>query len=172
MTFWNALLRVHDVLSGLTFRAALCALATIIGAYCIEVVSRYGFNSPTIWVSPVASYALCALIFLALPELTRRFAHVTVDLQSEFMPARTRIPLARAAHLLSAVACFFAAWISGVEVLSEYKMGVLTNAFFAIPKWWIFGLIPYGFLSAGLHFLRSALGPVPIADDASKGAVS
>lgn len=162
MKTWNVILKAHDVLSRASFIAALAALSAIICAYCFEVLARYGFSAPTVWVSPVASYALCALIFLALPELTRQFAHVTVDLQSEFMPARTRVPLARAAHLLSAISCFFAAWISSVEVVSEYRMGVFTNAFFSIPKWWIFGLIPYGFVSAGLHFLRSGLGAKPL----------
>ena len=52
----------------------------IAGAYAFEVVARYFFNSPTEWANAIVSYLLCAVIFLALPEQTRRRAHITITI--------------------------------------------------------------------------------------------
>lgn len=49
---------IQDWLSRAGFALAGCILAFISAAYCYEVVSRYFFNAPTIWASPLVSYAL------------------------------------------------------------------------------------------------------------------
>ena len=62
----------HDALSRLGFDVAAGCLGVIVCSYCYEVVSRYFFNAPTIWAGPLVAYMLCALVFLAAPDITRK----------------------------------------------------------------------------------------------------
>ena len=151
----------QDVLSRAGFILAACVLAFISAAYCYEVVSRYFFNAPTIWASPLVSYALCLTIFLALPDLARRGLQVSIDLHEGWASSATLEILLRLTRLVAGIACLAAAWITGEQAWSEYSFGVRTNTFVPIPKWWLFVFIPYGLLSAGIYFLRQAWGEEP-----------
>ena len=46
-----ALLRLHDRLTAWGVLAAMAALALIVAAFTLEVVARYGFNTPTRWTA-------------------------------------------------------------------------------------------------------------------------
>jgi C4-dicarboxylate transporter DctQ subunit len=154
----RTLATAHDRLSRGSFIAAAGILAIMTAAYCYEVVSRYFFNAPTIWASPLVSYGLCATIFLALPDLTRRGMQVAIDLQDRFVSPEFAVWLLRAMQFISGLACFLAAWITAAQAWSEYQMGVTTNTYLPIPKWWLFILIPYGLFSGGIYFFRQAFG--------------
>jgi TRAP-type C4-dicarboxylate transport system permease small subunit len=154
----KGLATVHDRLSRLSFILAACVLAFISAAYCYEVISRYFFNAPTIWASPMVSYGLCLTIFLALPDLTRRGLHVSVDLHEAWISPTTSVRLMRATRLVAAAFCLLGAWITAEQAWSEFRFGVWTNTYLPIPKWWLFVFIPYGLLSGGLYFLRQAFG--------------
>lgn len=151
----------QDRLSRAGFILAACVLAFISIAYCYEVVSRYFFNAPTIWASPLVSYALCLTIFLALPDLVRRGLQVSIDLHESWLSPAQLALLLRLTGFVAAIACLTAAWITAAQCWSEYRLGVQTNTYLPIPKWWLFVFIPYGFLSGGIYFLRQAFGEAP-----------
>ena len=157
MAVLKGLAAVHDWLSKVSFALAASVLAFISAAYCYEVAARYFFNAPTIWASPLVSYGLCLTIFLALPDLTRRGLHVSIDLH-ESLPPSFVAALSRVTTLVGGVACLIGAWITAEQTWSEFNYGVWTNTYVPIPKWWLFIFIPYGFLSGGLFFLRQAFG--------------
>jgi TRAP-type C4-dicarboxylate transport system permease small subunit len=151
----------QDALSRTGFILAACVLAFISAAYCYEVVSRYFFNAPTIWASPLVSYALCVTIFLALPDLARRGLQISIDLHESWASPATLEVMLRITRLAAAIACLGAAWITAEQAWSEYLVGVWTNTYMPIPKWWLFIFIPYGLLNAGIYFLRQACGEAP-----------
>lgn len=159
---------IQDGLSRGGFILAACILAFISAAYCYEVVSRYFFNAPTIWASPLVSYALCLTIFLALPDLARRGLQISIDLHEAWASPAVIKALLRGTNFVAAVFCLGAAWITAEQAWSEYATGVLTNTYLPIPKWWLFVFIPYGFLSGGLYFLRQACGEAPHAEQAAE----
>src|SRR4051812_16959560 len=142
----------QDALSRAGFMLAAGILAFISAAYCYEVVSRYFFNAPTIWASPMVSYGLCLTIFLALPDLARRGLQISIDLHEAWASPRLLARLLRLTNFIAGVFCVTAAWIAGQQAWSEYAFGVLTNTYLPIPKWWLFVFIPYGFLSGGIFF--------------------
>jgi len=152
---------IQDRLSRLGFILAACILAFISAAYCYEVVSRYFFNAPTIWASPLVSYALCLTIFLALPDLARRGLQISIDLHEAWASPAVIQRLLRITNFVAGAFCIVAAWITAEQAWSEYATGVLTNTYLPIPKWWLFVFIPYGFVSGGLYFLLQALGEAP-----------
>jgi TRAP-type C4-dicarboxylate transport system permease small subunit len=145
---------VHDTLTVAGFAVATGFVGIIAAIFCYEVVVRYFFDSPTAWTYDVGCYLLAAVIFLALPEMTRRRAHIHVNLIFDILPpAKVRI-LRYAIGLLAVAACLTGAWITGSETWRQYEQDVWTLSALPIPKWCVSILIPYGLLNSALHFLR------------------
>ncbi|MSP81165.1 MAG: TRAP transporter small permease [Rhodospirillales bacterium] len=152
---WAArLAAAHDFLSRLSFKVAAACLAIIVCSYCYEVVARYFFNAPTTWAGPLVSYMLCAVVFLAAPDLTRKNVHIVINVLLEKMPPRHVAHLQRIITAVSAATCFLGTWIIGTTAVLQYKQGIETILTWAIPKWLLSAMIAYGLLSSGIHFLR------------------
>ena len=125
------------------------------------MVSRYFLAAPTEWASPLVSYALCVMIFLAMPELTRRAAHIAINtVLDAFSPRQAEIAQTLI-RIVAAVACLLAAWFSGNETLDQFNHNIWTNPPFAAPKWVISIFVPYGMLSSGVYFLRQLASGAP-----------
>lgn len=150
----QGLAEFHDRLTKAGFAVATFFIAIIAASFVYEVIARYFFDAPTSWTYAVGEYVLCATIFLSIPELTRRGAHINISLISDrLMPEQAR-RLRLLIGLLAAAACCVAAWITGTEAWRQYVQDVTTLTSFPIPKWWVSIFIPYGFLSSAIHFLR------------------
>ena len=154
----RALCDLHDRVTIAGFALAAALVAAIAAAFCYEVVARYFLSAPTAWTYDVGCYLLAAVIFLSIPEMTRRGAHIHVNLIFDYLtPNGVRI-LRTAIGMLAVAACLTAAWITGSETWRQYSDGVWTLSALPIPKWWVSILIPYGMLSSALHFLRQLGG--------------
>src|SRR5262245_17666824 len=133
-SWFSGLAAAHDALSRASFLVATGCLVIIVGSYCYEVVARYFFNAPTIWAGPLVAYMLCAVVFLAAPELTRRNAHIEINVLVDKMSRAQVAYLQRFIMLTSALACFVGAWIVGTTALAQYQQGIETILTWAIPK--------------------------------------
>lgn len=130
-------------------------------SFCYEVAARYLFNAPTSWANALVSYLLSAAIFLAVPELTRRNAHVAINLLLDRASPSVARWMQRGILAASAAACLFASWFSANATWSQYLQDITTISAYPVPKWWVSIWIPYGFLNAGLHFLRQLFRAEP-----------
>jgi TRAP-type C4-dicarboxylate transport system permease small subunit len=155
---WHRLAAAHDAVTSASFGAAAAVLAGIALSFCYEVAARYFFAAPTSWANALVSYLLCAAIFLAVPELTRRRAHIAINLLVDHVPRNVAGMLHTLIRAAGAAACLLATWISGNETLSQINQGITTISAYPIPKWWVSVFIPYGMASAGLYFLRDLIG--------------
>ena len=165
--FWRRLASLHDAATSASFAVAACVLGGIAGAFCYEVAARYLFSAPTSWANAFVSYMLCAAIFLAVPELTRRRTHIAINLLLDRLPAPSALVLNRLIRAAGAAACLLATWISANATLEQISLDIETISAFPIPKWWVSIFIPYGMLSSGLYFLRDLLGDHASAAGAS-----
>ena len=157
---------VHDAVTSASFACAAAVLAAIAVSFCYEVAARYFFGAPTSWANALVAYFLCAAIFLAIPELTRRRAHVAISLVVERVGPHGAVMLNALIRAAGAAACLLAAWFTGNATLDQFNLGVDTISAYPVPKWWVSIFIPYGMLSSGLYFLRHLAGvdeAVPIA---------
>jgi TRAP-type C4-dicarboxylate transport system permease small subunit len=158
---WRWLAELHDAITRASFVASAAVLAAIAISFCYEVAARYLFAAPTSWANAFVSYLLCAAIFLAVPELTRRRAHVAINLLVDRASPHWAHQLNRLIRFAGAGACLLATWISANATLDQIAMGVDTISAYPIPKWMVSIFIPYGMLSAGLYFLRDLIGDDP-----------
>ena len=155
--FWRRLTGLHDAVTAASYAAAAGVLGGIAFSFCYEVAARYFFAAPTSWANAFVSYLLCAAIFLAVPELTRRRAHVAINLLIDRASPHWAHQLNRLIRLAGAGACLLATWISANATLDQIALGIDTISAYPIPKWTVSIFIPYGMLSAGLYFLRDLL---------------
>ena len=158
---WRKLASLHDALTSASFAGAAALLAAIAFSFCYEVAARYFFAAPTSWANAFVSYLLCAAIFLAVPELTRRHAHVAINLLLDRLSPDRAALLNRVIRGASAVACLLATWISANATLEQINLGIDTISSYPIPKWLVSIFIPYGMLSSSLYFLRELLRDDP-----------
>ncbi len=154
------LCELHDRVTVAGFAVAAALVGAIAAAFCYEVVARYFLSAPTAWTYDVGCYLLAAVIFLAMPEMTRRGAHIHVGLIFDHLGARGARALRLVIGVLAVAACLSAAWFTGSETWRQFDQDVWTLSALPIPKWWVSILIPYGMLSSALHFLRR-LGSAP-----------
>jgi TRAP-type C4-dicarboxylate transport system permease small subunit len=159
----GSLRALHDRITAWGFVGAYAAVGLITVSFWYEVLARYFLAAPTVWAYATASYAICPMIFLAMPEMTRRGSHIAVTYVTEALPPRYRTKLGWVVTLLVAVFCLIVAWITGAETWRQYVREIETISAFPIPKWWVSIFIPYGFLSSGIYFLRHLFEPPPVA---------
>ena len=164
------LYKLHDAVTIAGNYLAMAALFVICLSFCYEVVARYIFNAPTLWANALVAYLLCIAIFLAAPNLTRVNEHVTINLLRDALPPGVRAVFGQVLRLVACAMCFFAAWFCAVETLNQYTGGIGTILEWEVPKWMISIFIPYGFLSAGLYFLRHVFDPPP--EPGNDGAIA
>src|SRR5262249_18106955 len=108
------------------------------------------------------------MIFLALPEMTRRRAHIAIEYLVNGLPAKYRRPLVSAVIATAALVCLIFAWVTGAETWRQYVRGIQTMSPVSIPQWWVSIFTPYGLLSSAIYFLRQLFEPPPAirADEA------
>jgi len=150
--------RALDRLTDVSLWVSGAALALLLGCYVYEVATRYFFNAPTTWSYDVSQWLFCLSVVLALPQVTRKGAHVAITILVDRLPAVPRDWARRALLLTGVAACAVTAWICAQEAHRQWSLGIVTLWNHPVPKWWVSAAIPVGFLLSGLNFLRASLG--------------
>lgn len=90
---------------------AAAALFGMMAFTFADVVLRYLFAAPLKGGLEVIELLMVAMIFGALPLVSRRDEHVTIDTFETMLPPRARDALRRAMHVVAAAALAFSAWL-------------------------------------------------------------
>lgn len=144
------------VAGGMAFLSAIL-LAGIVTLFVMEIFMRYAMNAPTKWSNDVISFIMPAMIFLALPEVTRRNQHIAITFLVEAMGDDVAAKWGRVLALVSAVVAALAAWIVASSALKQFSTGILTNTVIQVPKWALLSPISFSFGVVALIFLTTAL---------------
>ncbi len=133
-------------------------LASIAGLFVMEIFMRYALGSPTKWSNDTVTFIMPAMIFLALPEVTRRCQHIAITFLMESLGSRAAIIWSRVLALMSSVVCFAVFTIIGTTVIKQFGAGILTNTVVQIPKWILLAPITVSFFVMAVIFLATAFG--------------
>ena len=172
-----SLARAHDAVTHVGFAGAGCCLTLIVCSYCYEVVARYFFSAPTEWASSLVSYALCGMVFMAMPELSRQRIHIVINMLLDRLTPEKAEGLRRILALVVGAMCLLAAWFTLDTTIGQYRDDIQTLTAWPIAKWPVSSFIVYGMFSTSIYFLRHAAGeklgaPGAVAAAASAAAVS
>lgn len=139
------------------FMGSGIALGLIGFCYCYEVASRYFFNAPTEWAHDAATYLMCLMVYLAIPQITATGGHIAITFILEYVGQRWHRIITTANQLLSGLVCGLAGYISLTQNLKQFESGIQTLGTIPVPKWWISVFITFGLFLSGLLFLWQAI---------------
>lgn len=150
----KGLLRFLDRIEGALAAVAIILLVVVTLSVCLEVVMRYGFNSPLIWVVEIGEYALLYITFLGTAWALRNGGHVRVDIILGLFSQRMRrifgvisSSLGIIISLVLTIGGIYVTWDKFAS--SAYKPTVVE-----FPTWIVVIVIPIGSLFLGIRFLR------------------
>lgn len=87
LTFCRRTLRVVERIEMI---AAMVLFAVIILSIFAQVISRYGFSRPIVWVEEAATYAFIWIVFLGASIGVKRLSHIRIEALSLVLSARAR----------------------------------------------------------------------------------
>lgn len=131
--------------------AAAALLMALMAVTVIDVVGRYLLKTPLAGAFELTELLLSALVFCALPLVSRARGHVEVDLLVGRLPAGMARALGIAAAAISAVALLYFAWRLAIVAVDLLATGARSNAL-AIP------FAPFAAFGALACVLAAALG--------------
>ncbi len=128
---------------GLAAGILLCVVIVIMN---YEVIMRYFFRNPTIWVYEVTHYLLAAVMTWGLAWGLKVGAHITVEILTSRLSIRMRGWLEAATSLLTAGVVIVLLWIMSLLVLRTLERHETSGTLLAVPLSWpqagvVFGLL-------------------------------
>jgi len=121
-----------------------------------EVVMRYIFNAPTIWVQEVTIYLTILSGFLALAYALKENAHVKVDFVSVHLRGRTALALEILAALMAILFVAVLGWEGIKMALGTFEAHEHSPTLLRVPVWIPQSFIPLGAALLLVEYLRLA----------------
>lgn len=151
---WRALVTAERMAVHGLMVVAIAIIPFMAIAITVDVILRYFFNAPTIWVFDTSSYAMLWLAFLAAPALIRSREHIRIEFITMRLGPRTRAAAGAATSLLGALTMAIVLWQTANETYTAYIKNFLTVGSFEVPRWIVWVAMPIGSLFMVLEFLR------------------
>ncbi|MEK4523687.1 TRAP transporter small permease [Psychrobacillus sp. FSL W7-1457] len=120
----------------------LIVLTTFMTFY--EVISRWLFNSPTIWATELSTYSIIGSCFLASAYAVRTYSHITVDLLINNVNDKFKKVLAYLSNAMGLVFSIIFTYYGFHHVLNTFELGITSSSLLRIPMY-----LPELFLPVG-----------------------
>ena len=137
----------------------------ITGLITFDVLMRYFFDRPQLFVDEVASFIQVFVVFAGLAYTFRAGGHVRVDLVTSSLPRPVRAWLRVVTLALGVAFLAVVMWVTAQSALAGYRYGRV-SAVMLYPLWIPMALIPLGLslmaiamLAALVRQVRAGLGP-------------
>lgn len=154
----KALERIEDLMA---YMAGILILFMVL-SICYEIVLRYFFSKPTLWVVGTVEYIMYCVTFLGTPWLLKRNGHVVIDVGLSMFSERGRVVFNIITSGLCLVSCAIMAWYGVKTTYDLFVRGVMTAQDPEIPKFALFLFIPLGFFFLIIEFVRKGLDHLAI----------
>lgn len=131
-------------LQRVTLWLAALALALMPVFTFYDVVMRYLFHAPTIWVTEISLYMLQFLVFVPAGMLLVDGAHLRVTVWIEALSGRARRLAEIATALLVLPYAGALIWYGWNYTQRAFDRGMLSPTLLQVPLWLVYLLIPLG----------------------------
>ena len=141
--------QITDMLAFLSGVIVVCLMLAV----SLEVILRYFFGRPTIWVTEMSGYALLYIPFLAAAWVQKREENVNVDLVINRMGEKARSFLNTITSLISAVVCVIITYYALKTTIYFFNAGYKTPTVLMLPKSLIIAVVFVGTFFLSIQFL-------------------
>ncbi len=142
--------RTVDLLSNLA-SIILIFMMLAVGA---DVVMRYFFSRPMVWLNEVVGALLLYFTFLVATWVLRREGHVRMDLVVRRLSPRVQTILDIIASILGVIISLVLMWFGAQVTLEHWQKGLYIPTQLDIPNAYILVIIPIGSFLLFVQFLR------------------
>jgi TRAP-type C4-dicarboxylate transport system permease small subunit len=118
-----------------------------------EVISRYFFGSPTIWVADITDYLLLYATFLPAAWLLKRGGHVKLTLMLEHVSLKKRLIIEIINSIISVVVCAFVVLYGAFDTWEAFEKNIIIPRPMEVSKYLIIIIIPFGTLLLLFQFI-------------------
>jgi C4-dicarboxylate transporter, DctM subunit len=119
-----------------------------------EVLMRYVFNAPTIWVQEVTIYLTILSGFLALSYALKEHAHVKVDFVTVHLGGRTALAVEILAALMAILFVVVLGWEGVKMALNTFEAREHSPTLLRVPVWIPQSFIPLGSALLLVEYIR------------------
>lgn len=145
--------RLNLLLASVSAAVLLAATAAVFA----EILTRFFFGKSLVWVVELSGYSLLYMTFLGAPYLLEKNRHVAIDILTESLRPRWRVPLAFAMALLGAAICLYSAWYGLLVTIDQYQFGSREATVLAPYSYLLTWVFPLGMLLLAIQFLAQAV---------------
>ncbi|MFH1487650.1 MAG: TRAP transporter small permease [Pseudomonadota bacterium] len=132
-------------------------LLFISGSVFVDVILRYFFNRPSLWVTEVSGHLFMYVIFLGTAYALQEDYHIRVD----FVLDLFKLPVRRVVNLITSLFslgfCLVLLWQTSVMTWSAFKKGWVSPTLLSVPYVYIYVAMVFGSLMLFLTFLMQTL---------------
>jgi C4-dicarboxylate transporter, DctQ subunit len=150
--FWRSF---DELLNGMAAMAGVI-LVFICAAVCYTIGMRFFFTRTTIWLMQTTEYALLWIVFLATAWLLKEKGHITTDIIYGGLNDRAKAYFDSILFILSAIACAVCLYYGSTYTYRCVAEHITDVRGVTVPKAAIFFIIPFGFLTLTIQFMRMA----------------
>ncbi|MBI4187503.1 MAG: TRAP transporter small permease [Chloroflexi bacterium] len=123
-----------------------------------DVVLRYFFNRPLLWVFDVTEYSLVFITFLAAAWLLKKESYVVMDFLLIRLSQKTQAVVNTVTSVISALVCLVLVWYGTDVTLDLFRLGIREQTQLRAPSFALYAIIPIGSLLLFAQFLRKTRG--------------
>ena len=149
---------VFDRTLNLLAYLAAALIAFIMLSVSYEVVMRYFFNRPPVWVIDITEILLLYIAFLAVAWLLREEGHIRMDMVLTQLKPRPQALLNIITSTICAIIFLIVTWYGARLTLEYFQTGYFLPTHLKIPQGFVASIIPVGSFMFSIQFLRRAYG--------------
>ena len=123
----------------------------------VDVILRYFFNRPSIWVTEVSGYLFMYIIFLGTAYALQEDFHINVN----FVLNEFKYPMRRIINLIASVFsmafCLVLLWQTSIMTWSAFKGAWVSPTLLSLPYVYIYPSMVFGSLMLFVTFLMRTI---------------
>ncbi len=151
------LMRLFDwVLQGLAWLSCFLFFAVVF-AISYQVVMRYFFNMPPLWVNDFVEYSMLTATMLGAAFVLKEERHIEVDLITGLLTPEHQHLLKVVTSAAGCLTCAVVAWYGGLTVWDNYSRGIIVTKTMDFPKYLALTPVFVGAFLLTIQFLRRTL---------------
>lgn len=118
-----------------------------------EIVARYVFIKPTIWVEEMSRFLQIWATYLAAAYVLKNRKLIAIHVIRDRLPKHFRIVSEVISLTIIAIFCIVAIWFGSTTVLESIRVGRASSTMLGVPLWMTELAIPVGFCLLFLQVL-------------------
>ena len=155
-------MRIFDKILNLMCFLAKLIIAFVMFSVSFDVICRYIFNSPMIWVIPISESSLVYVTFLGAAWLLREKGHVTMETFTEKLGKGGQVLFGMFGSILGIIVSAIFTWYGALTTYDHFRRGIYESTVMEMPVAPVLAIIPVGCFLLLVQFIREIIGQVQI----------